>query len=533
MVQLENVLRPDDARAQPAARAARWRARPTRRTAPSASRRRRREPQPHPVNELVELSAGEAIARIEAGELAADEYFDAYAEAAAGDALNAYLWRAEAERARERGDGPARAHRSRSRTSSAPRASRPRPGLADPRGLPPALHGDRGPPSRRRRCQAARQDQHGRVRDGLVERELGLRARSQPVGPGGCPAARQAARPRRSRTAGSVGDRHGHGRLDPPAGVAVRDRRAQADLRRDLALRHGRVRVLARPVRAADPDRRRRRDRCSTSCRAATTSDSTSVGIEARRQAPAATDLKGLRFGVARDFSHHAEGVEPGVAAVFERALALIERLGGEIDEIELPQRRARDLRLLRDRPGRGVVEPPALRRRALRAARGRRLARSPCTSAPAPPASATRSSGGSCSAPTRCRRATTTPTTAAPSGCEPGSPPTSPTPSRRLTWSSPRPRRPSRSSSAPAPPTRWRCTSRTTSRSRCRWRGFRRSRSRPAWRPRLAVRPSCPWACRSPRRPSPRQLCSTPHTRSSRAPWTPRPPGPPLGGQR
>ena len=48
-------------------------------------------------------------------------------------------------------------------------------------------------------------------------------------------------------------------------------------------------------------------------------------------------DLDGLRFGVARDFSHHAEGVEAGVADVFERSLGVIEELGGEIEEIALP----------------------------------------------------------------------------------------------------------------------------------------------------------------------------------------------------
>ena len=45
--------------------------------------------------ELLELAARAALRRIEAGELGSDEYFDAYAEAAAGDELNAYLWRAE------------------------------------------------------------------------------------------------------------------------------------------------------------------------------------------------------------------------------------------------------------------------------------------------------------------------------------------------------------------------------------------------------------------------------------------------------
>ena len=46
---------------------------------------------------------------------------------------------------------------------------------------------------------------------------------------------------------GAVGDRHRHRRLDPPARRAVRDRRAQADLRRGQPLRDDRLRVLARP----------------------------------------------------------------------------------------------------------------------------------------------------------------------------------------------------------------------------------------------------------------------------------------------
>ncbi|MEA3045836.1 MAG: aspartyl-tRNA(Asn)/glutamyl-tRNA(Gln) amidotransferase subunit [Sphingomonadales bacterium] len=65
--------------------------------------------------------------------------------------------------------------------------------------------------------------------------------------------------------------------------------------------------------------------------------DSTSTGIEAGVELPSRGDLAGLRIGVARDFSHHAEGVEPGVAEVFERSLRLVEELGGEVVEIELP----------------------------------------------------------------------------------------------------------------------------------------------------------------------------------------------------
>ena len=64
---------------------------------------------------------------------------------------------------------------------------------------------------------------------------------------------------RRGLRRGAVGDRHRHRRLDPPARGAVRDRRAQADLRRGLALRDDRLRLLARPGRPADARRHRLR----------------------------------------------------------------------------------------------------------------------------------------------------------------------------------------------------------------------------------------------------------------------------------
>lgn len=64
-------------------------------------------------------------------------------------------------------------------------------------------------------------------------------------------------------------------------------------------------------------------------------SDSTSTGIPGGVTRPQSEDLSGQVFGVPRAFL--AEGVEPGVAAVFESALAEIERLGGSVVDIELP----------------------------------------------------------------------------------------------------------------------------------------------------------------------------------------------------
>ena len=67
--------------------------------------------------------------------------------------------------------------------------------LARARGLQAAVHGDRRAPLRGRGPRRARQDEHGRVRDGLVDRELGLRRRRATPGiASACPAARAAAR---------------------------------------------------------------------------------------------------------------------------------------------------------------------------------------------------------------------------------------------------------------------------------------------------------------------------------------------------
>ncbi|MBA2546619.1 MAG: Asp-tRNA(Asn)/Glu-tRNA(Gln) amidotransferase subunit GatA, partial [Solirubrobacterales bacterium] len=65
--------------------------------------------------------------------------------------------------------------------------------------------------------------------------------------------------------------------------------------------------------------------------------DSTSVGIEGGVELPSREDLKGVTFGVPRELAGDAEGIESGVSEVFERTLAKIEELGGEVSETELP----------------------------------------------------------------------------------------------------------------------------------------------------------------------------------------------------
>jgi aspartyl-tRNA(Asn)/glutamyl-tRNA(Gln) amidotransferase subunit A len=64
--------------------------------------------------------------------------------------------------------------------------------------------------------------------------------------------------------------------------------------------------------------------------------DSTSLQHPEEIRLPSAESLDGLRFGVPPELTNH-EGIEPGVAEVFDTAIALIEKLGGVVEEVSLP----------------------------------------------------------------------------------------------------------------------------------------------------------------------------------------------------
>ena len=125
-------------------------------------------------------------------------------------------------------------------------------GLQDARGLPQSVRRDRGRAAGGGRRRHARQAELRRVRDGIGQRELRLRAGPQSLG----------SKPRAGRllgwirsgggsTIGAGRDRHRYRWLDPPARLLHGHHRHQADLRRLLALRHGGVRVEPRPGRSA------------------------------------------------------------------------------------------------------------------------------------------------------------------------------------------------------------------------------------------------------------------------------------------
>ena len=173
------------------------------------------------------------------------EMFEAYRERAAADELNAFLWVADSAPEPD---------------PQAPLAGIPvaikdlfcvegvpeRGGVAHPRGPPPWAY----TATSVRKLAEAGAPMLGKTNMdefamGSSNENSGFGPVKNPWDPSACPAARAAGFGRGGgRGPGAVGDRHRHRRLDPPARLAVRAHRAQADLRRGLALRDDRLRVL-------------------------------------------------------------------------------------------------------------------------------------------------------------------------------------------------------------------------------------------------------------------------------------------------
>ena len=131
-------------------------------------------------------------------------------------------------------------------------------------------------------------------------------------------------------------DRHRHRRLDPAAGGALRHLRAEAHLRRGVALRHDRVRLQPRPGRA-DGAHARRISRCCLNVMAGFDArDSTSLDREREDYTrDLGKPLQGLKIGLPKEF--FAEGAAPDVAKAVEAAVAEFRKLGCETVEVSLP----------------------------------------------------------------------------------------------------------------------------------------------------------------------------------------------------
>jgi aspartyl-tRNA(Asn)/glutamyl-tRNA(Gln) amidotransferase subunit A len=292
------------------------------------------------MSDVLELTVGQALERIEAGEVSADEYFDAYAEAAAGDDLDAYLWRAEPGSTNGAGEGPLR---------GAPIAVKDifcTEGIETTAGSR-ILEGYRPPYT----ATAVRKLKEAGARilgkTNMDEFAMGSSNENSGYGPvrnpwdrgrvpggssGGSAAAvagglapwaigtdtggsiRQPA-----SLCGVVGMKPTYGAVSRYGMIAFASSLDQCGpLTRNVTD----AAILLRVLEGRDP------------C------DSTSVGIDGGIELPSRQDLKGLRFGVPRELAADAEGIEPSVTEVLERSLRLIRDLGGEVDECGLPHSR-------------------------------------------------------------------------------------------------------------------------------------------------------------------------------------------------
>ena len=299
-------------------------------------------------SELIELTVAEAADRIRSGELGADEYFEAYRAAAAGDSLNALLWRSE---------DPEQADLEGTRTSQDEvDPERPLAGIPVAikdifctEGIPTTagsriLEGYR-PPYTATAVRLLR-DAGARVlaKTNMDEFAMGSSNENSAYGPvlnpwdtervpGGSSGGSAAAVAGRLAPCGIGTDTGGSIRqpaalcgivgMKPTYGAVSRYGMiafaSSLDQCGPLARNTTDAALLLRAMEGRDP------------C------DSTSVGIEGGVELPSREDLKGLSFGVPKELASEAEGIETGVREVFERTVARIEELGGEVAETELP----------------------------------------------------------------------------------------------------------------------------------------------------------------------------------------------------
>jgi aspartyl-tRNA(Asn)/glutamyl-tRNA(Gln) amidotransferase subunit A len=299
-------------------------------------------------DELIDLTVAEAAERIRSGELAADEYFEAYREAAAGDSLNALLWKAE-DAARADLDG----------TRASQDEIDPERSLA---GIPVAvkdifctegipttagsrvLEGYRPPYTstavRRLRQAGARVLGKANMDEfamGSSNENSGYGPALNPWDTGRVPGGSSGG------SAAAVAGRLAPCAIGTDTGGSIRQPAALCGIvgmkpTYGAVSRYGMI-AFASSLDQCGPLTRNvtdaalllrameGRDRC----------DSTSVGIEGGIDLPSREDLKGLSFGIPRELASEAEGIESGVREVFERTASLIEELGGEVAETELP----------------------------------------------------------------------------------------------------------------------------------------------------------------------------------------------------
>ena len=285
------------------------------------------------MSDLLGMSVAEAATRIQAVELSREEYFDAWRDTAAGDELNAYLWRAE-NRVVE-SDGPLEgipiAVKDLFCTEAVPTTAgsrileghRPLYTATAVRKLTEAGAEVLGKTNMDEFAMGSSNENsaygpvlnpwdRGRVPGG----SSGGSAAVVAAGLAPCAIGTDTGGSIRQPAAlcGIVGLKPTYGAISRYGMIAFASSLDQCGpLTRDVTDAALLLAVM------------QGRDRC----------DSTSVGIEAGIEAPSRDDLSGLRFVVPAELT--ADAIEPGVRAVFEATLKRIEELGGEIAEVALP----------------------------------------------------------------------------------------------------------------------------------------------------------------------------------------------------
>ncbi len=290
------------------------------------------------TDELLELTAAEALRRIDTGKLSADEYFDAYA--GARDELGAYLWRAEPG-SRQSPDGDAEGD-----LAGAPIAVKDifcTEGIQTTAGSR-ILEGYRPPYTATavRRLAGAGARLLGKTN--MDEFAMGSSNENSGYGPVLNPWDRDRVPGGSSGgSAAAVAGRLAPWAIGTDTGGSIRQPAALCGIV-GLKPTYGAVSRYGMIAFASSLDQ------CGPLTRDVTDAalllrvaegrdpcDSTSVGIQGGVELPSRGDLDGLRFGVPRELSADAEGIEAGVSEVFERTLGTIRELGGEVAECELP----------------------------------------------------------------------------------------------------------------------------------------------------------------------------------------------------
>jgi aspartyl-tRNA(Asn)/glutamyl-tRNA(Gln) amidotransferase subunit A len=311
--------------------------------------------------DLLDLTVAEAAAKIAAGEVSAAEYGAAWRSAAAGDELNAYLWRADGSPAEDDWTGAGESAPTGEGEETPYGANAPAPADSGPlagvpiavkdifttEGIPTTagsriLEGYRPPYTATavRKLTAAGARVLGKTN--MDEFAMGSSNENSAYGPvlnpwdrgrvpggssGGSAAAvagglapaalgtdtggsiRQPA-----SLCGIVGLKPTYGAISRFGMIAFASSLDQCGpLTRDVAD----AALLLGVLQGKDP------------------LDSTSVGLDGGVAMPSREDLAGLRFGVPKEIG--AAALDPGVRAVFEATTRRIEELGGEIAEVALP----------------------------------------------------------------------------------------------------------------------------------------------------------------------------------------------------